>query len=399
MKLSNRIEAMKYSPIRKLAPAAAKARANGTRVLGLNIGQPDIETPEGFFQAVRNFDSKVLAYSESQGEEVLIQSFLNYYRDIGISFSRENLLVTNGGSEALFFALFSICDEDDEVLIPEPFYTNYSSFTDMAGLKVVPMTTYAEDGFHLPSREKIESLITPRTKAILFSNPSNPTGTIYTADEVRMLVDLALQHGLYLITDEVYREFVYDGETALSPLSFKEAEDSVILIDSISKRYSSCGARIGIVASKNRELIANALKLSQARLSSPTLDQVGAAALYDTPAAYFQDVIKEYTARRDTLYEGLKRIPGVKVKRPNGAFYMMAVLPIRNAEHFCQWILESYELKNTTIMMAPAEGFYLTPGLGVNEVRLSYCINIEDLKLAVEILERALEAYQSQFES
>ncbi|WP_312652212.1 pyridoxal phosphate-dependent aminotransferase [Proteiniclasticum sp.] len=394
MKLSNRVNSMKYSPIRKLSPYAQAARDKGLRVLGLNIGQPDIETPPQFFEAMKNFDGKVLKYSESRGETVLLDSFIKYYKSIGIEFEHSNMIVTNGGSEGLYFSLYAICNPDDEVIVPEPFYTNYSSFTDIAGCKVRPITTYGEDGFHLPSREKFEEIISDKTKAILISSPSNPTGAVYTREEIEMLADLCKEHNLFLISDEVYREFVYDDPEFFSPLEIEDISQRVILIDSISKRYSACGARIGLVASKNKEIIDAIMKLAQSRLCVPTLEQIGAATLYETPQSYFDEVKKEYQARRDVLFEGISAIKDVQVKKPTGAFYMIIGLPIKNAENFCKWILEEYSYENTTLMMAPAEGFYLTEGLGVNEVRLSYCINIEDLKLAVKILESALIRYK-----
>lgn len=393
MKLSNRINSMKFSPIRKLSPFAQEARKKGLKVLGLNIGQPDIETPPQFLTTVQKYNDKVLKYSESRGETALLDSFIKYYKDYGIDFTEDNLIITNGGSEALQFALFALLNPDEEVLIPEPFYTNYSSFTDIVGCKVKPITTYGDEGFHLPNLGTIESLISDKTKAILISSPSNPTGTIYTMNEIQMLAELCLKHDLYLISDEVYREFVYDGLEVFSPMDIPEIEDRVVLIDSISKRYSACGARIGLVASRNKEVIQAMMKLAQSRLCAPTLEQIGAASLYDTPKSYFDDVKKEYQARRDILFEGISKIPNVMVKKPTGAFYMMIELPIENAEDFCMWILKEFSYKNTTIMMAPAEGFYLTKGLGVREVRLSYCINQEDLALAVEILRLALEEY------
>ncbi|HBT18972.1 MAG TPA: pyridoxal phosphate-dependent aminotransferase [Clostridiaceae bacterium] len=393
MKLSNRINQMKFSPIRKLSPYAQTAREKGLKVLGLNIGQPDIETPPQFFEALKDFNDPVLKYSESRGESVLLDSFIRYYKDYGIEFTHENLIITNGGSEALHFALFATCNEDEEVIIPEPFYTNYSSFTDIAGCVVRPITTYGEEGFHLPSKETFEAIINEKTRAILISNPSNPTGTVYTKEEIRMLADLCLEHNLYLISDEVYREFVYDDLEVFSPMDLKDMEDRVILIDSISKRYSACGARIGLVASRNTDIINAMMKMAQSRLCAPTLEQVAAASLYDTPKSYFQKVKTEYQERRDLLFHGISQIKDVKVKKPTGAFYMIIELPIHNAEDFCMWMLKDFSYKNTTIMMAPAEGFYLTKGLGVKEVRLSYCINQEDLSLAVEILELALKEY------
>lgn len=393
MKLSNRINNMKFSPIRKLSPYAEDARKKGLKVLGLNIGQPDIETPPQFFQALASYDNKVLKYSESRGESVLIDSFIKYYKDHGLEFTPDNIIITNGGSEALQFALFAVCNPDDEVIVPEPFYTNYSSFTDIAGCKVKPLTTFGEDGFHLPSKEKIKEVITDKTRAILISSPSNPTGAVYTKEEIEMLAEICLEHDLYLISDEVYREFVYDGQKFYSPLEIDKITQHVILIDSISKRYSACGARIGLIASKNTEIIDSVMKMAQARLCVPTLEQIAASSLYETPQSYFDEVNKEYQARRDVLFEGVTAIENVQVEKPAGAFYMMIKLPIKSAEKFCKWMLTEFSYKDTTLMMAPAEGFYFTEGLGVNEVRLSYCINIEDLKLAVEILELGLKEY------
>lgn len=399
MSLSNRIRKMTYSPIRKLYPYGDKAKEKGIEVLSLNIGQPDIETPPQFFEAFKTFDQKVLTYADSRGLPELIDSFITYYEKIGLYFNEDNLVITNGGSEALYFTLFSIGNEGDEIIIPEPFYTNYSSFADLAGLKVIPVTTYGENGFHLPSKEKFEAVLTKKTKAILISNPVNPTGTVYTKEEIEMLGQLCLENHLYLITDEVYREFVYGDHEVYSPLRIKAIEDWVIMIDSISKRYSACGARIGLIASKNVEVMDAVMKLAQARLCVPTLEQVAAATLVNTPDAYFATVKKEYEFRRDTLYDGIKRIKGVDVEKPDGAFYMMARLPIKSAEHFCQWMLEEFSDHNTTVMMAPADGFYETKTLGINEIRLSYCINVDDLNRAVSIIEKGLETYKKTVEN
>lgn len=397
MKLSNRITAMQFSPIRKLAPYAAKAREDGKRVLGLNIGQPDIETPAAFFDTLKNYEEKVLAYSDSRGQRVLLDAFTEYYAKLGYDFKDENMVVTNGGSEALLFSLMAICDPEDEVLVPEPFYTNYSSFAEMAGCKVTSFMTYKEDGFHLPAKSEIVAKITPNTKAILYSSPSNPTGTVYTKAEIELLRDLAIEYNLFLITDEVYRELVYDGLTVYSPLAYKEIEDRVVLTDSISKRFSACGARIGLVASKNTALINEIMKLTQARLCAPTVEQVAAAALYRTPESFFEKTRAEYQHRRDILFEGLSSIPGVFMRKPEGAFYIIAKFPVKSSEHFCQWILESYDLNGVTVMMAPAGGFYNSAGLGEDEVRISYCIKADDLKIAVEVLRNALVEYSNLF--
>lgn len=397
MKLSNRITSMQFSPIRKLAPYATKAREDGKRVLGLNIGQPDIETPSAFFDTLKNYEEKVLAYSDSRGQRVLLDAFTEYYAKLGYDFKDENMVVTNGGSEALLFSLMAICDPEDEVLVPEPFYTNYSSFTEMAGCKVTSFMTYKEDGFHLPAKSEIVAKITPNTKAILYSSPSNPTGTVYTKAEIELLRDLAIEYNLFLITDEVYRELVYDDLTVYSPLAYKEIEDRVVLTDSISKRFSACGARIGLVASKNTALINEIMKLTQARLCAPTVEQVAAAALYRTPESFFEKTRAEYQHRRDILFEGLSSIPGVFMRKPEGAFYIIAKFPVKSSEHFCQWILESYDLNGVTVMMAPAGGFYNSAGLGEDEVRISYCIKADDLKIAVEVLRNALVEYSKLF--
>lgn len=393
MKVSQRIENMQFSPIRKLTPYSEAAKKKGVKVYHLNIGQPDIETPEVFFQALENFKEKVLKYANSQGIDELVESFIAYYKQWDINFNFNEILVTNGGSEALSFAITAICDEGDEIIVPEPFYTNYNSFTEAAGAKVVPFLTKAEDGFHLPSKEEIVSKISSRTRAILISNPGNPTGVVYSYDEVRMLADIAKEHDLYIIADEVYREFVYDDLKYTSALYMTDILDRVILIDSISKRYSACGARIGLVASKNAALINQMMKLCQARLCVPTIEQVAAAQLINTPKEYFERVQKEYEARRDILFESLSSIPGVICRKPTGAFYIVVKLPITDAEDFAKWMLTDFEMDGKTVMVAPAGGFYATPGLGKDEIRISYCLNCEDLKDAMNIFSTALNRY------
>ncbi|WP_026895060.1 pyridoxal phosphate-dependent aminotransferase [Clostridiisalibacter paucivorans] len=393
MKLSNRITSMQESPIRKLVPIAEKAKKNGKKVYHLNIGQPDIKTPKFFFDAVKNFDEEVLAYSFSQGIPELINSFTKYYNDYGIDFKPEDILVTNGGSEAILFTLLAVCDDGDEVLIPEPFYTNYNGFGREIGVKVKPITTKAEDGFHLPKKEEIEKLISPKTKAILLSNPGNPTGAIYTKEEVYMLGDIAKENDLFIVADEVYREFIYDGFDYISFGEVAEIEDRVVITDSISKRYSACGARIGCIASKNKTLIKQILKLCQGRLCVPTIEQVGAAALTNVTKDYFDKVVAEYKNRRDVVYNALKQMDGVLCEKPHGAFYIIAKLPVDDAEKFVVWLLEEFDLDNETVMFAPAEGFYATEGLGRDEVRMSYVLKEEDLKRAMEILAEGLKAY------
>lgn len=394
MKLSNRILNMQFSPIRKLAPYASEAKKKGIKVYHLNIGQPDVLTPDIFFKAISNFKEKVLKYTESQGMDALQESFIEYYKKWGTEFTKDELLITNGGSEAIMMTFMTLCDPGDEILSPEPFYTNYNGFAEVASAKMVPYLTKAEEGFHLPPKEVIESKITDKTRALMISNPGNPTGTVYTAEELRMLGDIAKKHDLFLIADEVYREFVYDGLKYTSALTLKDIEDRVIIVDSISKRYSACGARIGLVASKNKELIHNIMKLCQSRLCVPTVEQIGATALKDTPESYFIETRKEYQKRRDILMDGLKKIPGVVCQKPTGAFYIVAKLPVQDAEDFAKYLLTDFNKDDKTVMVAPAAGFYATPGLGKNEVRISYCLNCDDLKDAMSLLKVAIEEYQ-----
>ncbi len=395
MNLSKRILDMQFSPIRKLTPFAEAAKKKGVKVYHLNIGQPDIATPETFYEGLNSFDESVLKYANSQGIDVLIDSFIKYYKEWNIDFEKNQIMITNGGSEAILFALMAICDVGDEIIIPEPFYTNYNGFSEAAGVNVVPFITKAEEGFHLPNKETIVNKITNKTRAILISNPGNPTGVVYTYDEIRMLADIAKEHDLYIIADEVYREFVYDNLKFTSALYMDDILDRVILIDSISKRYSACGARIGLVASKNTELMNQILKLCQSRLCCPTIEQLAAANLINTPKAYFDEVKKEYENRRNIMYEGLSNIPGVVCKKPTGAFYIMAKLPIENADEFAKWMLTDFSHNDKTVMFAPAEGFYATNDLGKDEIRLSYCLNSEDLKDAMNILSIALNQYIS----
>jgi len=393
MKLSNRISNMQFSPIRKLAPYAAEAKKRGIKVIHLNIGQPDIKTPELFEEGIKNYHEKVLAYSDSQGIDALLESFIQYYKKWNINLEKDELLVTNGGSEAIMFALMTICDPGDNVLAPEPFYTNYNGFAEVAGAKVQPFLTKAENGFHLPPKEEIVSKINSKTKAILICNPGNPTGVVYSADELRTIADIAKENDLYIIADEVYREFVYDGLKYTSMMYLKDVSDRVILIDSVSKRYSACGARIGLMASKNKEIIHQALKLCQSRLCVPTIEQLGVVALKDTPDSYFKEVNAEYQNRRDILFSGLKKIPGIVCEKPTGAFYIVAKLPVKNAEDFAKWLLTDFNFEGTTVMVAPAEGFYATKGLGIDEVRMTYCLNGEDIKSAMKILAIAIKEY------
>ncbi len=396
MKCSNRITSMQESPIRKLVPFAENAKKDGKKVYHLNIGQPDIETPENFMNAVKNFDEKVLKYTFSQGIPELIDAIIKYYEKYNMYFDKDEVLITNGGSEALLFALIAVADNDEEIIVPEPFYTNYNGFSSAVGVNVVPITTKAEEGFHLPSAEIIQKSITPKTRAILLSNPGNPTGVVYTKEEIDTIVHIAIQNNLYIIADEVYREFVYDNLGYTSFGNIKEVEDRVIIVDSVSKRFSACGARIGAVLSKNKELIKQILKLCQGRLCAPTLEQVGAVELYDVSDDYFKAVLTEYEKRRNIVFEGLNQIPGVLCKKPTGAFYVIAKLPVDNAEDFVIWMLKDFHLNNETVMLAPAEGFYATPGLGKDEARIAYILNENDLRKAMEVLKVALEQYPNK---
>ena len=354
MKFSKRLKSMQASPIRKLAPFAAQAKADGVKVYHLNIGQPDIKTPECFFNAVKNFNEPVLEYAGSQGIPELIEALQKYYETYDMHFSKDDFIVTNGGSEALLFALMATCDPKDNILVPEPFYSNYNGFSQSINVNITPITTKAEEGFHLPSKEKIQSLITSKTKAILISNPGNPTGTVYTKKELYMISEIAKENDLWIISDEVYREFVYDGLEYTSFGNIKEVEDRVIIIDSVSKIYSACGARIGSIASKDKTLVAEILKLCQGRLCVSALDQVGSVELYNTPSSYFTEVNNEYKNRRDVLYNELIKVKGVICKKPAGAFYIVAKLPIENAEDFVIWMLTDFNKDGETVMACPA---------------------------------------------
>ena len=393
MRYSERIATMQSSQIRKLAPIASSAKAKGIKIYHLNIGQPDIKTPKVFFEAVKNFNNEVLEYAVSPGLPELISSLQQYYTTYNMDFESDEILVTNGGSEALLFALMATCDPKDNILVPEPFYSNYNGFSQSINVNITPITTKAEEGFHLPSKEKIQSLITSKTKAILISNPGNPTGTVYTKKELYMISEIAKENDLWIISDEVYREFVYDGLEYTSFGNIKEVEDRVIIIDSVSKRYSACGARIGSIASKDKTLIAEILKLCQGRLCVSTLDQVGSVELYNTPSSYFTEVNNEYKNRRDVLYNELIKVKGVICKKPAGAFYIVAKLPIENAEDFVIWMLTDFNKDGETVMACPAEDFYATPGLGRDEIRLAYVLKEDDLHKAAIILKEGLEKY------
>lgn len=384
---------MPESPIRKLVPFAEKAKKNGVKVIHLNIGQPDIKTPQIALDAVKNNDLNVIAYSRTEGSEVFREKITKYYSKHSIIVESTDIIVTTGGSEALSFALSSIADFGDEIIIPEPFYANYNGFATAAGVKVVPVVSKIENNFALPPIADFEKLITPKTKAILICNPGNPTGYLYSKEEIQKLAEIVKKHNLFLVADEVYREFTYDNKEHYSVLQESGLEENAIVIDSVSKRYSMCGARIGYLVSKNKELIAAALKFAQARLSPPTYAQIASEAALDTPQSYFDDVKEEYLKRRNTLISELKKIDGVKVGLPNGAFYCIAELPVENADDFAQWLLEDFKYKGETVMVAPAAGFYATKGLGENQIRIAYVLDQESLKRAVTILKEALKSY------
>ena len=385
---------MPQSPIRKLVPFAEKAAKAGKSIYYLNIGQPDIKTPTIAMQAVKDANIEVLSYSRSEGSEQYRTKIANYYKNNDIHVKHDDIIVTTGGSEALLFAFGSIMDVDDEVIIPEPFYANYNGFSTASGVKVVPVISKIEDNFALPPIEEFEKLITPKTKAILICNPGNPTGYLYSKEEIEKLAAIVKKHDLFLIADEVYREFAYDGATHYSILQVDGLDDNAIVIDSVSKRYSMCGARIGCLVSKNKDVIATALKFAQARLSPPTLAQIASEAALETPQSYFDDVIEEYVERRNVLIEELNKIEGVQVANPKGAFYCIAQLPVKNSDVFAQWLLEDFDVDGETVMVAPAAGFYSTAGVGLNQIRIAYVLNTESLKKAVNILKEALKVYK-----
>lgn len=393
-KVSSRILNMQASPIRKLAPFANNAQSKGIKVHHLNIGQPDIKTPKVFFDAFKEFDESVLRYSESNGVKETLDSFVEYYKKWNIDFNSEDILITNGGSEAILFAMMAVADYGENVLMPEPFYTNYNGFAESAGVYVSSFITKAEDGFRLPDEETICKSINSKTRAIVVSNPGNPTGVVYSREEVELLCKIAKKYDLFIITDEVYREFVYDGLEYVSFMHINGYEDRIILIDSVSKRYSACGARVGLVASKNTAIIENILKLCQSRLCVPTIEQIAVSKLIEVEESYFTEVKNEYELRRNLVYDSLKNVEGVICEKPTGAFYVIAKLPIEDSEDFVKWLLTDFSINGETVMMAPAGGFYASKDLGKNEVRISYCISQENLKKAMNIIEKGLEEYK-----
>lgn len=391
--ISKRGEMVPASPIRKLVPFAEEAKKKGRIVYHLNIGQPDIETPQVALDAIKNNNLKVIEYSHSAGNESYRKGLAEYYKKYKIDLTHNDIIITTGGSEALILGFLTCLNPGDEIIIPEPFYANYNSFAVTAGVSVVPVTSGIETGFALPPVSEFEKLITDKTKAILICNPGNPTGYLYSKAELEQLRDVVQKHNLFLFADEVYREFCYDGATPYSAMNLAGIENNVVLVDSVSKRYSMCGSRIGALISKNKEVMATALKFAQARLSPPTFGQIAGEAALQTPQSYFDNVVNEYVKRRNILVDGLNKIEGVTCPKPGGAFYAIARLPIDNADKFCQWMLESFEYNNQTVMMAPATGFYSTKGLGQNEVRLAYVLNQESLENAVKCLEEALKVY------
>ncbi len=395
MKVSKKIRECSLSPMRKFYPSFLKAEKMGKKVYCLNIGQPDIKTPVEFHKTIKNFENPVLEYAPSPGIPGTIDVIVDYYNKIGVDFKREDVIITTGGSEALNILFTCILDEGSEVLIPEPFYPNYNTMIRVAGGKIKPIPTSPHEGYRYAVKEKIEPLINENTRAIMVTNPGNPTGVVLTQDEMRVIADIAKEHDLYVIGDEVYREFVYGGEPLASMAQFKDIEQNVVVIDSVSKRFSACGARVGALISKNKELMGEAIKLAQCRLSVATVDQMAAAALYSCDEGYFKEVRDEYRARRDTCYDALMEIPGVVCEKPKGAFYMMAALPIDDADVFNKWLLEEFEDNHETVVFAPGSGFY-TGGKGKNEVRIAYVLKQDDLKRAMELLKLGIAKYRKE---
>ena len=384
---------MPESPIRKLVPFAEAAKARGVKVHHLNIGQPDIKTPDVAMDAIRNFSNEVVEYSHSAGILSYRKKLVEYYKSVNIDVTPDEMIVGAGASEAIIFSLMSCMDDGDEIIIPEPFYANYNGFAVNAGVKVVPISSSIESGFALPPMEDFEKAITSKTKAIMLCNPNNPTGYLYTKEELEVVKQMVLKHDLFLISDEVYREFTYDNHEHFSVMNLDGLDQHVILIDSVSKRYSACGFRIGVMISKNKEVMSTAMKFAQARLSPPTFGQVAAEAAIDTPQDYFTEALAEYKSRRDVVVDRINKMDGAFCPNPKGAFYVVAKLPIDNADKFCQWLLEDFNYNNQTVMLAPATGFYATKGLGMNEVRISYVLNVNDLNASMDCLQEAIKVY------
>lgn len=395
MRISDRARNMKYSAVRKLAPLATEAEKKGIKVYRLNIGQPNIETPELFFEGLKNIPDHVIRYADSRGVPDLLEQVIEVYSRDGHTLKKEDIIVTQGGSEALTFAILGICNPDDEVLIPEPFYSNYKSFLDIAGAKIIPIPTDIENDFTLPKKEEIQKLINSKTKAILYSNPSNPTGKVYTENEVKLLADLAVENDLFIIADEPYREFIYDDNTLhYSLLDIEEVKENAIIIDSVSKHYSACGARVGFLISQNANFMSYIMKFCQARLAAPTVEQYAVANLMKAPKEYFKKIKETYKKRRDIIVNSLNKIEGVTCSAPKGAIYAFAKLPVESSEDFCKWLLTDFCYENSTVMLAPGEGFYETENLGKQEVRFSFCVGENDIEKAMKVLEEALKVYK-----
>ena len=396
MQLSKRVQSMQFSPIRRFNVYANEAAEHGVKVYRLNIGQPDIKTPECFIEAIRNYNNTVIAYSESQGTSELHDAMIDYFNMYDMKYDRDNIIITTGGSEALNMIFTAILNAGDEVLMPEPFYTNYHTFITSAGGKVVPVTTVAEEGYHYADREKIEKRITDKTKAIVCVNPGNPTGTILTEEEIKLILDIAEENDLWVIADEVYREFAYDSRKITSFGMFEEYSERIVIVDSISKRFSACGARIGCAITKNKDLYSGLMKLAQGRLCASTVDQVGAAALYRLDRSYYDNIRDEYESRRDAVYEEIMKIPGAVCRKPGGALYMTVKLPVEDIEDFLMFLLREYRDNNETVMFAPAQGFYGTEGLGKNELRIAYVLKCEDMVRGAQLIAGGLEAYKNR---
>jgi aspartate aminotransferase len=396
MNFSKKVSSMQFSPIRRFNPIAIAAEESGKKVYHLNIGQPDVETPPCFMEAIRDFDAKVIAYAESGGLTILQDAVIDYFKNYNVDLERKNIIVTTGGSEALNMTFLTLLDEGDEILLPEPFYTNYHTFATAAGGVVVPITTKGEEGYHYAKKEQIEACITPRTKAICCITPGNPTGCVLTLDEMKLIAEVAIEHDLFIVADEVYREFVYDGGEAHSFFEVEGIEDRLVVIDSVSKRYSACGARIGFCISKCEKFMEGIMKIAQGRLCTSTVDQVGAAALFRLPTSYYDEVKAEYCARRDVVYEELQKIPGFDSPKPRGAFYLTCKLPVDDVEELLMFLLQEFEDNGETVMYAPAAGFYGTPGLGKDEIRIAYVLKQEDMRRAVELLRLGIEAYNNR---
>jgi len=397
--ISDKGKAMPPSPIRKLVPYAEEAKRKGRKVYHLNIGQPDIPTPSIALNAIRNLNIKIIEYSHSAGNESYRRKLAGYYNSLGIEIDYTNILITTGGSEAVLFSLMTCVNQGEEIITPEPFYANYNGFAMAAGIKIVPVTSYIKNDFALPPIREIEKKITPGTKGVIICNPNNPTGYLYSKEELLILRDIVKKHDLFLFSDEVYREFCYDGAEHFSVMKLEGIDQNVVMLDSVSKRYSECGVRIGAIVTRNKEVLAAALKFAQARLSPPGLGQIVAEASLETPPEYFSEVNREYTERRNYLVEALNKIPGVYCPKPKGAFYTVVKLPVDDADRFAQWLLAEFEYKNQTVMVAPASGFYSTPGLGRNEVRIAYVLKIDDLKNAIKVLEEALKVYPGRVDN